>query len=301
MLFTGNGSVEFFINLSVAGINAAVADHFVMLFRDMANEAFYELHNRKSLFHIGIIFVTVVMEGDKVTIIAVNSGRGDNRPPQIASHVFYGGFGVTFIRLCIDIETIFVFPVAARLSLFERRADFGFHFTQQSSAESIAEVGIVEVIDDAPETVITVAAFRNQAVDMGVPFQIPAKGVEDQDETGSKVHGLIPLKEHTRNNTVYGMEETIKQGAVIQEEIAELFINGKNTVTVGDIDKLKGHGGSALHGVEISTGRAKTAVAAEGDEFKLSAMRAAEHCPTKGGISTVNHFFYVFNNRVTGM
>ena len=50
-----------------------------------------------------------------------------------------------------------------RSSLFERRADFGFHFTQQSSAESIAEVGIVEVIDNEPETVITVAAFRNQA------------------------------------------------------------------------------------------------------------------------------------------
>ena len=63
------------------------------------------------------------------------------------------------------------------------------------------------------------------------------------------------------------MEETVRQGAVIQEEIAELFINGKNTVAVGDIDKFKGHRGSAPHGVEISTGRAETAVAAEGDEF----------------------------------
>lgn len=97
------------------------------------------------------------------------------------------------------------------------------------------------------------------------------------------------------------MEETVKQGAVIQEEIAELFINGKNTVTVGDIDKLKGHGSSALHGVEISTGRAETAVAAEGNEFKLSAMRTAIHCPAKGGIAAVNHFFHVFDDRVTGM
>lgn len=196
MLFTGNGSVELFINLPVAGINAAVADHFEMLFRDMADEAPYELHNRKGFFHIGVIFVAVVVEGDKVAIIDVDPGRGDNRPPQIASNVFYGGSGVTFIRLGIDIETVFVFPVTARLSLFERSADFGFHFTQQSSAESIAEVGIVEVIGIAPETVITVAAFRDQAVDMGVPFQIPAKGVEDHDETGSKVHGFILLKEH---------------------------------------------------------------------------------------------------------
>lgn len=144
MLFTGNGSEELFINLPVAGINAAVADHFEMLFRDMADEARYELHNRKGYLHIGVIFVAVIVEGDKVTIIAVNPGRGDNMPPQIASNVFYGGFGITF----------------------------------------------------------------------WIPFQIPAKGVENHDETGSKVHGLIQLKEHTRNNAVYSMEETIKQGEV---------------------------------------------------------------------------------------
>ena len=86
------------------------------------------------------------------------------------------------------------------------------------------------------------------------------------------------------------MEETVRQGAVIQEEIAGLFINGKNTVAVWGIDKLKGHGGNVLHGVGISTGRAKMAVAVEGNECRLSARRAAEHCLAKGGISTVNHF-----------
>ena len=103
--------MKFFINLPVACINAAVADHFEMLFRDMADQTLYELHNRKGLFHIGVIFVAVVVKGDKVTIIAVNPGCGDNRPPQIASNVFYGSFWVTFIRLGIDIETVFVIPV----------------------------------------------------------------------------------------------------------------------------------------------------------------------------------------------
>ena len=113
MLFTGNGSVKFFINLPVAGINAAVADHFEMFFRDMSDETFYEFHNRKSFFDIGVIFVSVVMEGNKVTNIAVNLGRGDNGPPQITPNVFYGGFRITFIRLCIDIKTVFVFLVSA--------------------------------------------------------------------------------------------------------------------------------------------------------------------------------------------
>ena len=33
--FTGYGPVEFFVNLPVAGINTAITDHFIMLFRDM--------------------------------------------------------------------------------------------------------------------------------------------------------------------------------------------------------------------------------------------------------------------------
>lgn len=109
--------------------------------------------------------------------------------------VFYGGIWVTFVRFCIDVEAFLMFPVTAGLHLFEGRTDFFFHFIQKGSAESIAEVGIVEIIDIAPDTIIAVTAFRNEAVDMGGPFQIPAKGVEDHDETGSKVHGFILLKE----------------------------------------------------------------------------------------------------------
>ncbi len=162
--------MEFFVNLPVAGINAAIADHLVMLFGDMLDKAVYELHNRKGLFHIDVIFVAVVMEGDKATIVVVNPGRGDNGTPEITPDVFHGGSGVTFIRLCIDIETVFVFPVTAGLHLFEGRADFFFHFIQQGGAESFAEVCIVEVVDIAPETIIAVTTLGNEAVDVGVPL-----------------------------------------------------------------------------------------------------------------------------------
>ena len=291
--------MELFINLPVAGINAAVADHFEMLFRDMADKTLYELHNRKGFFNIGVIFVAVVMEGDKVAIIVVNPGRGNNGPPQIAPDIFYGSLGVTFIRFCIDIETVFVFTVTAGFQLFKRRADSGFHFIKLGSAESIAEVGIVEVIDIAPETIIAVAAFRNQAVDMRVPFQISAKGVKDHDETGSKVHGLILFKKHTGDNAVYGMEETVKERTVIEEKLPELFINGKNTMTVGDIEQLKGHGSSTLHCVEISAGRAEAAMAAKRNKFELSTEGTAIHSPTKGRVTTVDHFIHVFYHRLT--
>ena len=240
-----------------------------------------------------------VMEGDKAAIIFVDPGGGNNRTSQIAPNVFYGGFGVAFSWLGIDIETVFVFPVTTGLYLFERGTDFGFQFTQQGSAESIAEVGIVEVSNIAPETIIAVTTFGNKAVYVRVPLQISAKGVEYHDETGSKVHGLILFKKHTGDNAVYGMEETVKERTVIQEKIPELFINGKNTMTVGDIDQLKGHGCSALHGVEISTGRAEAAVAAERNKFQLSTVGAAIHGPAKRRVTAVDHFIHVLYHRLT--
>ena len=53
----------------------------------------------------------------------------------------------------------------------------------------------------------------------------------------------------------------------MEKEVPKLLINGEYTVAVSDIDQFKGHGSSALHSVEITTGRAETAMATERDEF----------------------------------
>lgn len=65
------------------------------------------------------------------------------------------------------------------------------------------------------------------------------------------------------------MKETVKKGTIFEKEISEMIINGKDTVTVLDIDELKGHTGSAFHGILVSTGRTKTTVTAERNKFQL--------------------------------
>ena len=91
--------------------------------------------------------------------------------------------------------------------------------------------------------------------------------MKHHDKTRSEVHGLILFEKHAGNNAVYSMKKAVKERAVIEEKIPELLINGKNTMSVSDIDQFKGHRGSALHGIEISTGRTETAVAAKGDKL----------------------------------
>ena len=97
------------------------------------------------------------------------------------------------------------------------------------------------------------------------------------------------------------MKKAVKERTVIQEKIPELPINGKNTMPVGNIDQLKGHGGSAFHGIFIAAGGAEAAVAAERDKFQLAAVGTAVHGTAESGITTVDHFIYVVNNRLTWM
>ena len=65
------------------------------------------------------------------------------------------------------------------------------------------------------------------------------------------------------------MKETVKERAILQEKITEGGINGKNAMTVSDINELKGHRGSAIHGIFITAGRAETAVTTERNKLEL--------------------------------
>ena len=56
----------------------------------------------------------------------------------------------------------------------------------------------------------------------------------------------------------------------------------KDTMAVRDINELKGHGGSTVHGIFISTGR------------------AAVHGPTKGRITAVDHLINIFHSVFLG-
>ena len=136
---------------------------------------------------------------------------------------------------------------------------------------------------------------------MRIPFKISAESVKNHDETRSKIFGFIHFEEHARDNTGNRVKKAIKQGAVIKEESTEILIDSKNAVAVLDINKFKGHRGSAVHGVFVTTGRAKTTMTAEGNKFKLSTMRTAVHGTTKRRIATVDHFIDVLHLGSSGM
>lgn len=169
--------MDVFIKRPSAGIEATIANHFIMLFRDVLDKAFNKVHNGKSFFHILVIFVAVVMKGHKVTIIAVNSGGGNNRASKITANIFENSLRVTFSRLGVNIKALFMLPVTAGLDRFKGGPDALFHFIKKSGTESITEEVEIKMCDITPKAVIAKAAFGNETVDMRVPFEIPAEGM----------------------------------------------------------------------------------------------------------------------------
>ena len=231
--------------------------------------------------------MTVIVERDRITVIVIDPGSSDDRPAKITTDILSDYFGVTEIRFRIDIETMFMFAVTSCFYFFKRRPDPDFQFIEESGAESTAEIVIVKVPDMTPGAVITVTAFGEEAVDMGIPFEVPAKSVEDHDISRGEIFGLVELEKHTGDDTGDRMEETVQERAVLEEKGTEIFINGKDAMAMADIDELKKHRGRAFHSVFITAGRAETAAATERDEFQLAAVGTAVHGTAKGRIAAV--------------
>ena len=82
-------------------------------------------------------------------------------------------------------------PVHFCFYLFEGRTDLRFQFVQESGAEGIAQVSVIKVGHLAPEAVIGKPTFRDQTVDMWIPFQRPAKGMQDTDEPRDEISGFV--------------------------------------------------------------------------------------------------------------
>ena len=131
--------------------------------------------------------MAVIVEGDKVAIIFINTGSGDNGAAKITANIFGNGFWIAFIGFGVNIEAMFMVSIAGCFYFFERRAERCLQFIQKSSAKGIAEVSVIKVFYITPKAVITVSSFRDEAMNVRVPFKVSAKSVKDHNETWSEV------------------------------------------------------------------------------------------------------------------
>lgn len=90
----------------VLGINAIVAEHFKMLLWDMYINPFDKIRGRGAFGYGFVVFLACVMEGDKISIIVINSRSGNHRSAKIAADVFDCDIGSAQIGFGPNIEAI---------------------------------------------------------------------------------------------------------------------------------------------------------------------------------------------------
>ena len=75
-------------------VNTIVTNHFEMLFGNMNDEFFDEIPSRNGFGNKFIIFVSVVMQSNKITIVIINTRRSDYRSAKISPNILKDGFVV---------------------------------------------------------------------------------------------------------------------------------------------------------------------------------------------------------------
>lgn len=98
--------------------------------------------------------------------------------------------------------------------LAERRPDSLGHLFEKDFPESVPKESVIKMFNGAPGREISGVAFRNKAMDMRIPFEIPAEDMKDTNEAGSEVIRRINVLEHTENDISDGMKETVEERAV---------------------------------------------------------------------------------------
>lgn len=218
MFFLWDGTTELFIRATVPCINAIITNHLEIVFGDMAYKSFHEIQCRNCLVNKFVVFVSVVVESNRITIVAVNAGSSNNRTSKISADVFSDDGRVAEIRFCIDIEPILLITVNGGFDFFERVTNPGMHLIKECGLKRFPQEFIVKVFKRTPTPGITNAPFGNEAVDMRIPFEVTAKGMKDADKTGSETFRFVGAMEHAKDNTADSREKAVKQSSVSKEE-----------------------------------------------------------------------------------
>ena len=117
------------VRFTMSSIYAVITNHFEMLFRYVLRKTRNKIKDWKTFSHKFVILMTVVMEGNKVTIVSIDTRSSNYRPAKISSNIFDYIGRIAFIRHGTDIETIFMIGVDRGFHFFKGVSKSGVKFT----------------------------------------------------------------------------------------------------------------------------------------------------------------------------
>ena len=287
------------------GIEAIVTNVAEMRIRNMDDQFLDEFNGRFD--HIITFFILVVMVKpmDNIGLLIVTDDAafsdagpagithivGDARIDVIAM-VFVFKFFIFFLGPGMDVKSFRMIFIQARFSALERRADFFFDEAKQFVLEGLSQFGEIEMGEELEGIFIRgIDQFRNEGMDMRIPFEITAKGMEGGDhakmiDMAVVLEGIVRELDafspeladegsidKSRNGIASSDEEDIEVGPVLAEPVSEAVRDGEDDMSVFGIEAERGGLDRKLFGIFDAAGITETRMAVSVDGSKVITMR----------------------------
>lgn len=287
------------------GIETIVTNVAEMRIRNMDDQFLDEFNGRFD--HIITFFILVVMVKpmDNIGLLIVTDDAafsdagpagithivGDARIDVIAM-VFVFKFFIFFLGPGMDVKSFRMIFIQDRFSALERRADFFFDEAKQFVLEGLSQFGEIEMGEELEGIFIRgIDQFRNEGMDMRIPFEITAKGMEGGDHAevidmavilGGIVRELDAFSpeladegsiDKSRNGIASSDEEDIEVGPVLAEPVSEAVRDGEDDMSVFGIEAERGGLDRKLFGIFDAAGITETRMAVSVDGSKVITMR----------------------------
>ena len=216
---------------------------------------------------------------------------GDARIDVIAM-VFVFKFFIFFLGPGMDVKSFRMIFIQDRFSALERRADFFFDEAKQFVLEGLSQFGEIEMGEELEGIFIRgIDQFRNEGMDMRIPFEITAKGMEGGDhakmiDMAVVLEGIVRELDafspeladegsidKSRNGIASSDEEDIEVGPVLAEPVSEAVRDGEDDMSVFGIEAERGGLDRKLFGIFDAAGITETRMAVSVDGSKVITMR----------------------------
>lgn len=158
-----------------------------MLFRYVDNEPFDEVHCRDTFGYCLMILMSCVMKGNKIAVIVIDTGCSNDRSAQISAYIFDGNIRRTLIRFGSDIKSIWIFLIKLVFESFKGMVKMKRKLFEKDFTKSQPKECEIKMFDVTPREMITSSTFRDESMNMRIPFEVTTEGMEYTDETRSKI------------------------------------------------------------------------------------------------------------------
>lgn len=287
------------------GIETIVTNVAEMRVRNMDDELLDEFDSRFDHIISLLILVVMVKPMDNIGLLIVTDDAafsdagpagithivGDARIDVVAV-IFVFKFFIFFLGLGMDVKSFRMIFIQDRSSVLERRTDFFFDEAKQFILEGLSELGEIEMGEELEGIFIRgIDQFRNEGMDMRIPFEITAKGMEGGDhakmiDMAVVLEGIVRELDafspeladegsidKSRNGVACGDEEDIEVGPVLAEPVSEAVRDGEDDMSVFGIEAERGGLDRKLFGIFDAAGITETRMAVSVDGSKVITMR----------------------------